>query len=302
MKKPVLFVVICVAVLVGILLFANKTFIHDYYAVENEKGQQAKITTLPFSYFAGEPKKHNAVFFRLGNRETMQNRLNHYVEGLTSCYDDGAFCDTKQDITIYSYQVSDGFLLHKITLVYDTIDLKDQENANGIERQTIVLNGVDIKLLPGDIYTAAGWGDKTLSRLNGKSYDESAVTGRGISIGSTLEQVLDAYQIKDGYALWKVYKNNVPGKTLITYEKGGLSEEGLTRATLIFATYRMEGQWYALTVDETKQFLSYLSGGTKEKPYATILLYQFEFPYNGSSDRIRDKTLGGFSIRLESDE
>ena len=163
MKKIVLFVCIGVVVLLGVLLFSNKTFIHNYYAVENEKGIQAKITTLPFSYFTGENKKHTAVFYRLGNKNDMQNRLNHYVEGLTSCYDDGAFCDTKQDITIYSYQVSSGFLLHKITLVYDTIDLKDQENANGIEKQTLVLDGETVKLQPGDVYTASGWHKKTIS-------------------------------------------------------------------------------------------------------------------------------------------
>ena len=128
------------------------------------------------------------------------------------------------------------------------------------------------------------------------------MTGRGITIGATLEEVVGAYQIKDGYALWKVSRDGAAAPTIFAYEKGQLSEAGLIRGTLIVAYYRMEGQWYPLTVGETKQYLSFQAGKTAEKPYSTILLFQFEFPFNGSSDLIMDKTLGGYSVNLESDE
>lgn len=300
MKKIILLICICAVALVGCLLFFNKTFIHDYYTVTNDKGQQAKITTLQFSFFATEPKKHTAVFYRFGSKSDMQNRLNHYVENLTSCYDDGAFCDTKQGITIYSYQVSDGFLLHKITLVYDTKDLKEVENATGKDIQTLVLGGTDYALQPGDSYVADEWGQQHEYRLNQKTYKEAAVTGRGITTGDALDKVVKSYNIKTGYALWDVELNPQKDGFLTLesrkYVTGEFDSKDVQKATLTIAYYRLEGQWIPLKYDEINQYIAFLSGESTEKPYDGILLFRFQFPYNGYSKLVADQRLANFTV------
>lgn len=297
MKKVVLLICICIVVIIGCILFFNKTFIHDYYAVTNDQGKDARITALQFSYFVGEPEKHTAVFYRFGNRQDMQDRLNHYVDGLTSCYDDGAFCDTKQDITIYSYEVSEGFLLHKITLIYDTIDLKATENSTGLDIQTLVLDGVNYSMQPGDAYVANQWTGTPEYRLNQTTYDAPAVTGRDISIGDTLDKVISAYKIKTDYALWEVRLNpqsdgsfTVESRKFVT---GEFDENGVQKATLIIGYYRLESQWIPLTYDEINQYIAFLTGETSQKPYDGILLYQFQFPFNENN---RDKTVVEFTV------
>jgi hypothetical protein len=300
LKKIILLICICAVAAGGSLLLFNKTFIHDYYEVTNDQGQQAKITTLQFSFFASEPKTHTAVFYRFGSKNDMQNRLNHYVENLTSCYDDGAFCDTKQGITIYSYQVSDGFLLHKITLVYDTKDLKEVENATGKDIQTLVLDGTDYALQPGDSYVADVWEKQAEYRLNQKTFKTAAVTGRGITTGDSLDNIVAAYNIKNGYALWDVELN--PQKDgFLTLEsrkfvKGQFDSKGVQKATLTIAYYRLEGQWIPLTYDEINQYLAFLSGEGNDKPYDGIMLLRFQFPYNGYSKLVADKTLANFTV------
>ena len=303
MKKIVLFVSICAVVVIGSVLIFNKTFIHDYYEVTNDQGEPARFTALQFSFFVGEPEEHTAVFYRFGNRQDMQNRLNHYVEGLTSCYDDGAFCDTEQNITVYSYQVSDGFLLHKITLVYDTIDLKEFENSTGVDIQTLVLDGEDYRLQQGDSYVADQWRDTPEYRLNQTTFDAAAVTGRGITTGDTLEEVLSAYSIKTDYALWDVELNTSNDGSLTIesrkYVAGEFNESNVQKATLIIGYYRLETQWIPLTYDEINQYIAYLSGEGAEKPYDGIMMYQFQFPFNGYSKLAADKTVANFSVDFE---
>lgn len=290
-------VCIFIVVAIGSVLLFNKTFIHDYYEVTNDQGDSGRITALQFSFFTGEPEKHTAVFYRFGNRQDMQDRLNRYVEGLTSCYDDGAFCDTKQGITIYSYQVSEGFLLHKITLVYDTIDLKEFENSTGADIQTLVLDGENYRLQPGDSYVANQWIDTPEYRLNQIVYDKPAVTGRGITIGDTLEEVISAYKIKTNYALWEVQRSSQSdGSYTIEskkYVEGEFDETDVQWATLILGYYRLESQFIPLTYDEINQYLAFLTGETSQKPYDGILLYQFQFPLNASN---KNKTLVEFTI------
>ena len=309
MKKTLLILGICAMSAIGCLLFFNKTFSHDYYQVANEKGEPAKITTLQFSFFAGdtesEDKKNTAVFYRFGDQSDMQDRINHYVENLTSCYDDGAFCDTEQDITIYSYQVSKGFFIHKITLVYDTIDLKDIENATGKDIQTIVQDGKEILLQPGDSYVADEWTTAPSYRLNQTDYDSPAVTGRGVTTGASLEKVVSAYGIKSGYALWEVEKKEADEDSLTVesreFRDGAFDDTNVQTATLVIAYYRLEGQFVPLTYDEINQYLLYLNDEGAEKPYDGIMLIQFQFPFNGFSALVRDNTLASFSITYEGE-
>lgn len=296
MKKLILLLFVCAVVVLGSALLLNKTFIHNYYEVTNEQGQSGRITALEFSFFAGEPEQHTAVFYRFGNKQDMQDRINHYVEGLTSCYDDGAFCDTKQDITIYSYTVSSGFLLHKITLVYDTIDLKDIENATGIDIQTLKLDGKDVSLQPGDSYVADELVETPEYRLNQTTYDSPAVTGRGITTGSTMNEVISAYSIKTDYALWDVEmdpeSDGVVAIESRKYVTSEFNENNVQKATLIFAYYRLEGQWIPLTYDEINQYIAFMTGEDAVKPYDGILMYQFQFPFNETST---NKTVAGFT-------
>jgi len=300
LRKIILLICICTVVAIGCLLFFNKTFIHDYYKVTNDQGQSAKITTLQFSFFISEPKTHTAVFYRFGSKKNMQDRLNHYVENLTSCYDDGAFCDTKQGITIYSYQVSDGFLMHKITLVYDTKDLKEIENATGKDIQTLVQDGKDYALQPGDSYVADVWGQQAEYRLNQKTFNMAAVTGRGITIGDSLNKVVTTYNVKTGYALWDVELNpqNDGFLTLESrkYVKGEFDSKDVQKATLTIAYYHLEGQWIPLTYDEINQYVAFLSGESTEKPYDGIMMFQFQFPFNGYSKLVIDQTLANFTV------
>jgi len=303
LKKIVFFICICSVVVIGCVLFFNKTFVHDYYQVTNDKGQEVRFTALQFSYYTGvtgETGKRTAVFYRFGNKQDMQDRLNHYVEGLTSCYDDGAFCDTKQDITVYSYQVSDGFLLHKISLVYDTIDLKDVENATGKDIHTLKLDGKDYVMQPGDSYVADVWGNTPEFRLNQINYDAAAITGRGITTGDGLDKVISAYNIKTDYGLWDVELNaQSDGSISIEtrkYTTGEFDASGVIKATLVIAYYRLEGQWISLTYDEINQYIAYLNGEGPEKPYDGILMIQFQFPFNGYSKTVTDKTIANFSV------
>lgn len=266
----------------------------------NEQDEKSQITVLQFSFFAGETEKHTAVFYRLGSKQEIQDRLNQYVEGLTSCYDDGAFCDTEQDITIYSYTVSDGFLLHKITLVYDTIDLKDIENSTGADIQTLTINGDDIDLKQGDSYVADEWSQTPEYRLNQNTYEKAAVTGRKITTGDNLEKVILAYNIKTGYALWNLeaYSKSDEKLTLepMKYVAGEYDKIGVKWATLIIAYYRLEGQWIPLTYDEINQYIAFTIGDDAEKPYEGIIFYQFQFPCNEHQDPVTNRKLVGFSV------
>lgn len=300
LKKVLLLIFLCMLAFIGCVLCFNKTFIHDYYEVTNDQGKDARFTTLQYSFFTGEPEKNTAVFYRLGNQQKMQDQLNHYVENLTSCYDDGAFCDTEQDITVYSYVVSEGFLLHKITLIYDTIDLKEKENATGIDIQMLVLDGENYRLQPGDSYVANEWNGTPEYRLNQTNYDAPATTGRGITTGDALDKVISAYDIKTDYALWEVRKSfqSVYDYTIESqnYVTGEFDETGVQRATLMIAYYRLETQWIPLTTQEIEGYIAYIGGEISEKPYDGILLYQFQFPFNGFSTMVTDKTVASFTV------
>jgi hypothetical protein len=297
LRKAVLLICVIIVVVIGCVLFFNRTFIHDYYEVTNDQGKTARFAALQFSFFAGEPEDHTAVFYRFGNQKDMQNSLNHYVEGLTSCYDDGAFCDTEQDITVYSYQVDEGFMLHKITLVYDTIDLKEFENSTGVDIQTLVLNGEKYRLQQGDSYVANEWTGTPEYRLNQTMYDAPAVTGRGITTGDALNKVISAYNIKTDYALWEVEMAR-QGDGIFTIESrkyvtGDFDESGVQKATLIIGYYRLETQWISLTYEEINQYFAFLTGESNQKPYDGILMYQFQFPFNQSTI---DKTVAQFTV------
>jgi len=308
MKKILLILGICAVIGIGCLLFFNKTFLHDSYQVTNEKGQAAQITSLQYSYFVGETENDNgkitAVFYRFGNQNDMQDRINQYVENLTSCYDDGAFCDTEQDFTIYSYQVSKGILLHKITLVYAPIDLKDIENATGKDIQTLVQDGKEILLQQGDSYVADEWTGTPEYRLNQTRYMAPAVTGRGVTTGDSLQKVVSAYAIKTGYALWDVeMKGDGDGALSMEsreYTEGAFDTTNVQKATLVIAYYRLEGQFVPLNYDEINQYILFLSGEGGEKPYDGIMLIQFQFPFNGSSGSVADQTVVHFSLDYES--
>jgi hypothetical protein len=308
MKKAFLILGVCIVIVVGFLMFFNKTFFQDYYEVTGDNEKKAQITTLPFSYFVGEresdTEKNTAVFYRFGDQNEMQNQINHYVENLTSCYDDGAFCDTEQDFTIYSYQVSKGFLIHKITLVYDTIDLKEIENATGKDIRTIVQDGEEISMQQGDFYIADEWTTTPEYRMNQTNYNSPATTGRGITTGDTLEKVVLAYSVKPGYALWEVEKKAAEDDSLTIetrkFTEGGFDDANVQKATLILGYYRLEGQFVPLTYEEINQYLLFLSGEDGDKPYDGILLIQFQFPFNGFSPLVGDKTLANYTLAYES--
>ena len=240
MKKILLLCAAGLVLVCGLILGTNKTFLHNSYDIVNEAGNPASIQTLPGMYFVGESPAGTAVFYRLGDRETMQFNLHQYVESLTSCYDDASFCDTEQDFTIYKYEVSGGFLLHKITLVYKGIDLKDIENATGIDLLTLVFGPVKTQLAQGDSYRAFQNDEASFSLLNGTVKEEIAVTGRGIALGAAPEAVLDAYGIEEGSGLW------------LDLPDGNRS--------LVLAYDKEETQWNLMTPEAIGGTLAWLNG------------------------------------------
>jgi hypothetical protein len=256
--KKILLIAAGVLVLACVLALAtNKTFLHKTYDIKNEAGKPASITVLPGSFFAGESPAGTAVFYRLGDREAMQERIYRYVESLTSCYDDASFCDTEQDFTIYDYQVGPGFLVHKITLVYKGIDLKDIENATGIDLITLTFGEEDVRLAQGDDYQASLRGTTQVSLLNGVSRDKTAVTGRDIALGATPEQVLAAYGISEDEGFW-------------IYKPGGWK-------TLILAYSKEETQWNIMTPVDIEAVVPWLTGTSEEVPGEFLLIYRFDF-------------------------
>ena len=256
--KKILLIAASILVLACVLALAtNKTFLHSTYDITNEAGNPASITVLPGSFFVGESPEGTAVFYRLGDREAMQERIYHYVESLTSCYDDASFCDTEQDFTIYGYQVEKGFLIHKITLVYKGIDLKDIENATGIDLITLTFGEEDVRLAQGDSYQASLRGTKQVSLLNGVSKDTTAVTGRNIALGANPEQVLAAYGVTEDEGFWIV-------------QPGGWK-------SLILAYSKEESQWNIMTPEDIGAVVPWLTGTSGEVPGEFRLIYRFDF-------------------------
>jgi hypothetical protein len=138
--------------------------------------------------------------------------------------------------------------------------------------------------------------------LNQTIYDAPAVTGRGITIGDTLDEVISAYKIKTDYAMWEARLNpQSDGSFTIEsrkYVSGEFNENGVQKATLIIGYYRLETQWIPLTYDEINQYIAFLTGETNQKPYDGILIYQFQFPFNDSD---KSKTLAEFTVDLATE-
>lgn len=257
-SKIFLSALLVVLLAAGVLLAVNKTFLHDSYAIVNEQGKAAAIKVLPWTFFVSESTEGTAVFYRFGDREDMQAEIYRYVESLTSCYDDGAFCDTEQDFTIYKYEVSEGFLLHQIALVYKGIDLKDIENATGKDLITLDFDGNPVTIMQGDDYRASMKGAMVSATLNGEKLAAPAVTGRGVALGNEESQVTEAYGISSDAGLW------------LTLPDGGKS--------LILAYNKEEAQWYLMDPEEIEAVVPYLEGETMEKPGEFMLIYRFDFP------------------------
>lgn len=290
MKKVILIILLAAAVALGAILAFNKTFFGNYYEITNDSGEEARIFTLNFSFYAGESEPHTAIFYRFGSRKSMQDRLNRFVENLTSCYDDGAFCDTEQDYTIYSYTVSDGFLIHKITLKYDNFDLKDIENATGKDLTTIILDGQSIDLKPGDKYSCAKSDAGNSSLLNGSVYNAPAITGRGITAGDSFKTVVSAYNITAGYAAWNITPESSVEKDETAEFTGSYSAETADAAELTVVYRKEEAQWYPVAFNDLDEYLPSDNGSSGE----ILLIYKFIF--SGSDN------LSGYSAEYYSAE
>lgn len=273
MKKILILCAAALVVVLALVLGTNKTFFHSSYDIVNEAGNGASITVLSGSFFAGESPAGTAVFYRLGSQKAMQDQLNFYVENLTSCYDDAAFCDTEQDFTIYKYEVAKGFLVHKITLVYKGVDLKDIENATGVDLVTLAFQTEDLRLMQGDSYRAYRNGTETSSLLNGASKGEPAVTGRGIALGAGTEEVLSAYGIAEGSGLWL----DLP--------------EG--RRSLVLAYDKEESQWNLRDPEGIGSTIAWLNGRDPQKPGEFLLIYRFDFEPLGTGGAL---TLTGYRV------
>jgi len=61
----------------------------------------------------------------------------------------------------------------------------------------------------------------------------------------------------------------------------------------------LETQWIPLTYDEINQYIAFLGGEVSEKPYDGILMYQFQFPFNGYSSLVSDKTVASYTVDFE---
>jgi hypothetical protein len=80
----------------------------------------------------------NISLINLGDFKSVDNQKNDYIDKLLSCYDEGYFYDSKNDITILKYEVVNGNLFRTINIEY--------EDGNKCENEFVLSNNWEIEL------------------------------------------------------------------------------------------------------------------------------------------------------------
>lgn len=138
----------------------------------------------------------------------------------------------------------------------------------------IQLNGKLITLAPKDELQADAWNELEVT-YNNKSYNKIPVLYKGITIGSKYEDVIEAFDIKAGYALIdRETATSNDGCTDIIVEeyknKDFFESESILDACFVFGYEQKDGAWNPIPYKKIKTIYE------NEKENTNVLLYQID--------------------------
>lgn len=156
---------------------------------------------------------------------------------------------------------------------------------NPIKITTIAIGNINYKLDKGDILFVNNW-DELIVEYKDKKYEEIPVIYKGITIGSTKDEVLTAFNIKKGYANinMEVPTKEKDGTTDIIdviYEGDKSFKDNFLDANITFGYKKENNSWKMLKYKELEKYLEVET--TKED----ILLFNIDI--NGKSEETVDK-------------
>ena len=156
---------------------------------------------------------------------------------------------------------------------------------NPIKITTIAIGSINHKLEKGDVLFVNNW-DELIVEYKDKNYEEIPVIYKGITIGSTKDEVLTAFNIKKGYANinMEVPTKEKDGTTDIIdviYEGDKSFKDNFLDANITFGYKKENNSWKMLKYKELEKYLE------EETTKEDILLFNIDI--NGMSEEIVDK-------------
>lgn len=156
---------------------------------------------------------------------------------------------------------------------------------NPIKITTIAIGSINHKLEKGDVLFVNNW-DELIVEYKDKKYEEIPVIYKGITIGSTKDEVLTAFSIKKGYANinMEVPTKEKDGTTDIIdviYEGDKSFKDNFLDANITFGYKKENNSWKMLKYKELEKYLE------EETTKEDILLFNIDI--NGMSEEIVDK-------------
>lgn len=156
---------------------------------------------------------------------------------------------------------------------------------NPIKITTIAIGSINHKLEKGDVLFVNNW-DELIVEYKEKKYEEIPVIYKGITIGSTKDEVLTAFNIKKGYANvnMEVPTKEKDGTTDIIdviYEGDKSFKDNFLDANITFGYKKENNSWKMLKYKELEKYLE------EETTKEDILLFNIDI--NGMPEEIVDK-------------
>lgn len=158
--------------------------------------------------------------------------------------------------------------------------------------------GKEIKtLIKGDTFFANMWNEPEIT-FNGESLKDTPVLYKGITIGSKLEEVMEAFRIKPGYAIVNrevdPYGDGCTDVVLEEYmDMDFFEEEKVLDADFIFGYQLKEGKWEAIPHNQL-EVIYQADSGTVEA--SDVILYCIDI----CGPQMKGETVGvGEVIRYE---
>lgn len=156
---------------------------------------------------------------------------------------------------------------------------------NPIKITTIAIGSINHKLEKGDVLFVNNW-DELIVEYKDKKYEEIPVIYKGITIGSTKDEVLTSFNIKKGYANinMEVPTKEKDGTTDIIdviYEGDKSFKDNFLDANITFGYKKENNSWKMLKYKELEKYLE------EEPTKEDILLFNIDI--NGRSEEIVDK-------------
>ena len=156
---------------------------------------------------------------------------------------------------------------------------------NPIKITTIAIGSINHKLEKGDVLFVNNW-DELIVEYKDKKYEEIPVIYKGITIGSTKDEVLTAFNIKKGYANvnMEVPTKEKDGTTDIIdviYEGDKSFKDNFLDANITFGYKKENNSWKMLKYKELEKYLE------EETTKEDILLFNIDI--NGMPEEIVDK-------------